>query len=266
MIDDIDELGRLADANLAASWTSLGSNAGGVIRASDGAVFVATGIPVAFFNGVFVTAPVSDPERVIAEAVSFMAERDVPWLIWVRDGVDDDLLAVGRGAGLSDAGGPLGMTLATIGDIPPPPSELEISAIVDGGAIETFRDVTARGFDMPRDVVDGFVTDSILDDPACTMLIGSVDGIAVSCSMVVVSGRTAGVYNVGTPAEHRRRGYGAALTWAAVEHGARRGCSHSTLQASELGAPVYRSMGFVEVGRYVQLEGPPSSGRHEPHA
>jgi hypothetical protein len=27
------------------------------------------------------------------------------------------------------------------------------------------------------------------------------------------------------------------------------------LQASDLGAPVYRDMGFVELGHYVQLEG-----------
>jgi hypothetical protein len=31
------------------------------------------------------------------------------------------------------------------------------------------------------------------------------------------------------------------------------------LQASEMGAPVYRQMGFVDVGRYVQLQGPPSA-------
>ena len=58
-----------------------------------------------------------------------------------------------------------------------------------------------------------------------------------------------------TPPEFRRRGYGAAATWAAIEVGAQRGCDHAVLQASEMGAPVYRRMGFVDVGRYVQLEG-----------
>jgi predicted acetyltransferase len=64
---------------------------------------------------------------------------------------------------------------------------------------------------------------------------------------------------VATPPEHRRRGYGAAVTWAAIEEGRRQGCDHAALQASELGAPIYRSMGFVDVGQYVQLEGPPAT-------
>ena len=43
----------------------------------------------------------------------------------------------------------------------------------------------------------------------------------------------------------------------AVAEGARRGCTHSVLQASPSGYPVYRRMGFTDLGRYVQLEGPP---------
>jgi hypothetical protein len=34
------------------------------------------------------------------------------------------------------------------------------------------------------------------------------------------------------------------------------GCEHAVLQAPELGVPVHRSMGFVDVGNYIQLEGP----------
>jgi predicted acetyltransferase len=91
------------------------------------------------------------------------------------------------------------------------------------------------------------------------LVVGWIDATPVSCAMVVVTGATAGIYNVATPPEHRRRGYGAAVTWAAIEEGRRSGCDHAALQASELGAPVYRSMGFVDVGRYVQLEGPPAA-------
>lgn len=74
-----------------------------------------------------------------------------------------------------------------------------------------------------------------------------------------MSGTTAGINNVATHPDLRANGYGAALTWAAVAEGARRGCTHSILQASESGYPVYRKMGYTDLGRYVQLEGPPTS-------
>ena len=90
-------------------------------------------------------------------------------------------------------------------------------------------------------------------------MIGRVDGQPVATALLAQTDETAGIYNVATLAEYRGRGFGEAATWAAVGEGARRGCTHSVLQSSDLGYPVYSRMGFVDVGRYVQLEGPPST-------
>jgi GNAT superfamily N-acetyltransferase len=253
---DLEELGRLADENLAVSWAVFG-RARGAVGGSDRCTFTATGIPAAFFNGAYAAGPVTDPDRVVADAIAFMAERGVPWLFWVREGVHDALLDAGRRAGLTDAGGPPAMALATIDEIPPAPAELDVRLVGDPAGLETFRDLATRGFEMPPEISDTLITESLLHDPAIAMVLGSVAGTPVTCALVSITGTTAGIYNVGTPPEFRRRGYGAALTWAAIEEGVRRGCDHSILQASDMGAPVYRAMGFVEVGRYVQLEGPP---------
>jgi hypothetical protein len=51
----------------------------------------------------------------------------------------------------------------------------------------------------------------------------------------------------------RRRGYGEALTWAAVAGGQRAGCTIASLQASALGKPVYARMGFSDVLGYEHL-------------
>lgn len=255
MSRDLVELGRLADENLAASWATFGA-ASGAVGGSDRCTFVATGIPAAFFNGAFVVGPVEDPDGVVDDAIAFMAERNVPWLLWVRTGIDDALLEAGRRAGLTDAGGPPGMALPSIRATPAMPDELEVRLVSDVADLVAFRDVAARGFEMPPEIGPVLIADSLLDDPTIGMVIGWNGDTPVSCALVAISGRTAGIYNVATPPEFRRRGYGAAVTWAAIEEGARRGCDHSVLQASDMGAPVYRSMGFVDVGRYVQLEGP----------
>ncbi len=242
VVHDIDELGRLADINLARTWGALGRASGAAIGESESAVFVATGIPAAFFNGVYATGPVADPDAVVRDAIAFMTEQQVPWLL--GEGVDDALLDAGRRVGLTDAGGPQGMALDSIGASPELPGGLDIVVVRDHAAGATFRDLTARGFEMPPEFADRLASDATLAAPGIVPVLGTVDGEPVSIALVFVTGTTAGIYNVATPAEHRRRGYGAALTWAAIQEGARLGCDHAVLQASELGAPVYRSMAF----------------------
>lgn len=256
---DLVELGRLADVNLARSWATLGRGSGAV-GDSDRCTFVATGIPAAFFNGAYVAGRAADPDRVVADALAFFAEREVPWLLWVRAGVDDALLDAGRRVGLTDAGGPPAMVLPSLEAMPAPPDGLTLEVVADRAGVVVFRDLTTRGFEMPPEIAAVMIPDSLLSEPSIAMVVGSIDGTPVSCALLSVTGTTAGIYNVATPAEHRRRGYGAAVIWAAVAEGARRGCDHSVLQASELGEPVYRAMGYVDVGRYVQLEGPPPAG------
>ena len=58
------------------------------------------------------------------------------------------------------------------------------------------------------------------------------------------------MYAVGTLADARRRGVGTAATWAAVAAGRAWGCDKVVLQASEMGFPMYRAMGFRTVVRY----------------
>lgn len=252
MIEDLDELGRLADANLAGAWANIGGH-GGEVGGSPECPFVATGLPVAFFNGVYPTGPVEEPDKLIADATAFMAERGVPWLLWVRGGMNEALLDAGRRAGLTNAGGPPAMALSAIPEMPPLPEGLEITVVRNVAELNVARDVGARGFEMPREFVDVLAAESMLNDPTVAIVTGSVDGVPVSTALVGVTGTTAGIYNVATPPEHRRRGYGEAITWAAVAEGRRLGCDHSVLQASPMGAPIYRQMGYVDLGTYAQL-------------
>jgi hypothetical protein len=255
MIDDLSELGRLADLNLAATWVTMGRAIGAAVGGSDACPFVASGIPAAFFNGVYATGPTSDPDTTIRDAVTFMAAQQVPWLLWVREGVDDALLEAGRRAGLTDAGGPPAMGLTSIGPTPPNPDGLVIELVGDEDGIDVTCDLIARGFEMPVEIAHQLVEERTIAEPGIAVVVGKVNDEPVTTALVSVTGTTAGIYNVATPPEHRNRGFGAAATWAAIEQGARLGCDHAVLQASPSGAPVYHAMGFVDLGRYIQLEG-----------
>jgi GNAT superfamily N-acetyltransferase len=85
------------------------------------------------------------------------------------------------------------------------------------------------------------------------MYAGAVGGEVVGTSVLVTTGTVAGIYWVGTLEAHRRRGYGEALTWAAVAAGQRAGCTVASLQASAMGRPVYERMGFAQVLAYEHL-------------
>lgn len=81
----------------------------------------------------------------------------------------------------------------------------------------------------------------------CRLFIGRIDGQGVACSIGFLGAAAIGVYGVGTPPELRGRGYGSALTVAALEWGHARGADLAILHASELGEPVYHRLGFETV-------------------
>ena len=51
----------------------------------------------------------------------------------------------------------------------------------------------------------------------CRLFVGRIEGAGVGCSIAFHGGGALGVYGVGTPPTLRGRGYGSALTAAAVE-------------------------------------------------
>lgn len=256
---DHQALAALADTNMALEWAALGRHAGGQLGQTDSMTLMASGIPVAFFNGGFPRAASPDPQRCIAAAMEFFARAGVPFLLWLREGAYDDLIAAGRAAGLRDVGGPPSMALASIGEIAPPPADLELRFASAPDDMRDHRAVLGAGFGMPNDILDRLMVDGLIDDPDTAIVLGRVDGVPVTTALLARSGATAGVYNVATLPDRRGKGYGEAATWAVIGEGARRGCTHSILQSSDAGHPVYERMGFVDVGRYVQLEGPPTA-------
>jgi hypothetical protein len=79
-------------------------------------VRMASGLPIAFFNGAFCRRPVapSDADAVVRAAIDFFGVRAVPWLLWTRSGADVALSAACARAGLREVGGPPAMVLPAI--------------------------------------------------------------------------------------------------------------------------------------------------------
>lgn len=89
-----------------------------------------------------------------------------------------------------------------------------------------------------------------------TLLLGVCEGVPVATSMAVAVGATVGVYNVGVDPRYRRRGFGTAMSRAAVSVGTENGCTLAGLQASEMAFHMYEALGFRTVETYLSLERP----------
>jgi predicted N-acetyltransferase YhbS len=141
--------------------------------------------------------------------------------------------------------GPLPMS-----EMPPRPAALSIRRVANEADFEAFFEVGGGG----RLYVPSL--EAALH-PDVALLLGAVDGKVVATSRVARVKEDAAqpltvadINGVATLPEYRRRGYGTAMTWAAVDEGAQRGAGAAVLSASEMGAPVYQRMGFRRTGTY----------------
>lgn len=130
--------------------------------------------------------------------------------------------------------------------IPAPPSELAIRRVTTDAGYADFMMVSRTGSYWIPSL-------AAATDPAVALFVGYHDDTPVAVSrLTCYAGDPAvgDINGVATDDAYRRRGFGSALTWAAVAEGARRGCTAMTLNATAMGYPVYLRMGFQPVCTY----------------
>jgi GNAT superfamily N-acetyltransferase len=117
--------------------------------------------------------------------------------------------------------------------------------------LEAMRDVLRRGMaedDEEREVMDSLLaTADAIRPPGMRAVVASVDDAPAACAAVYRIGDAAVVGLVATVPEARRRGLGRLVTGAVTNRGFEEGAAWVTLQASPMGEPLYRSMGFETV-------------------
>jgi hypothetical protein len=130
------------------------------------------------------------------------------------------------------------------GDIPP---ELELVRVTTAAEVEEFELVSVQGFDNEEATIKpGTIhPPTILSDSRMAMWIGRVGGKPVGAAMGYRTDAVVGVFGVTTIASARRRGYGGALTRAAMATGTE---LPAVLAPSPQGESLYRKLGFEPVG------------------
>lgn len=129
-----------------------------------------------------------------------------------------------------------------------PPPELELVRVTTPDEVFEFEAVSVRGFGTEDDVIEPgtYHPPDALADEAMHMFIGRVEGRAVAAAIGYRLEEVVGVFGVTTVASARRRGYGAALTRAALL--ADTGLP-AVLAPSDQAASMYLRLGFEPVGK-----------------
>jgi len=200
-------------------------------------------------NGAFRRDEAVDAGEFITRAKEFFAARDRRFSVWVKgdQAEDDDLVAAAEAA---DFQAVYEMPEMVLGKRPEPPNlspgielrKLESLEQADDFwrvAIESYADI---GF--PSEIFSGYTNHAGLLAENVAAFIAYLDGEPVSIAMTIVSDAVAGIYWVGSRTQARGRGIGRAVTTAATAAGFDLGADVASLQASQMGKPIYLVMGY----------------------
>ena len=167
--------------------------------------------------------------------------------------VDDDLFEAAESAGVAifgdspqmicrarvpDRAIPVGVTI----DLVEGPADVADFTRICGEAYTVYgapADATASHFNGPN----------ALAGPNVHAALARLDGAPVGAALILMSHGIAGVYWVAVTAAARGRGIAFAITQFLTNRAFDLGAVHVQLQASTMGEPVYRRMGFEELHR-----------------
>jgi GNAT superfamily N-acetyltransferase len=241
---------------------------GAELEAADGWLFGAGRFshPV-ISNAAFRADDGLDPGEFLDRAQAFFAARGRGFAVWARTGLAEDraLLAAAEGAGLRAVHETPEMVLDRRLDEEEPPAGAVLRRVASADDAAGFWQVAAAAYlsnGFPPETFSYYEDHEGLWADNVAAYLAHVDGRPAAIAMTIVSRGVAGIYWVGTTEEARGRGLARTLTTTAVNAGFELGAESASLQASTMGEPVYRRLGFEAIFDYrLLMRSAPRAGR-----
>lgn len=255
-VEDLARRTRIVEGSWCAAWASLGAVATPprtLVEDSPAMLRVITpGAPETLLNIILrysASAPVTraEVERAIAP---YRAER-LPFQWWLTPGDDPPGLRQQlRGLGMQTWGGATAMTLDLAG-WRSPPARPPVESGVTVGLAASVRDehealeVICEVFYVPAAPMARWT----IENPSMRVYVARrSNGVAVSAMGMQCQAGVAGISNVATLPEARRRGIGGAMMVRALEDARDAGCGIAALTATPEAQRLYESLGFGACG------------------
>jgi ribosomal protein S18 acetylase RimI-like enzyme len=262
---DRRELLRRFHGHLHDVWGRLARSVpGGWVVEASGLTCLATGSSSPSFNLALSGEGRIVPSVALDAADDRFREAGLRWLLKLQPELDHELVVQARSRGLDFEeepvyAMPIRPWVATAALLSASPlSILEAGRDTIADAVSCFVDA----FDADPGAVARELGPNLLTIPTFTVLVGYLSGEPVATSMLATTRSVglAGVYSVATRPAHRGRGFGTALTAAALASASEQGFDIAVLEPSPSGAPMYRRMGFEPFATYLEAVISPLDG------
>lgn len=221
-----------------------------------------TDIPFPLFNSIMRARLASENiDASIEASITRGRNRNVPILWWTGPSTqpsDLGLYLEKHGFTREDDAPGMALDLHTLNTDLPVPEGLTFEKINYAGELKHWRHPFAVGFGMPDFAVDAlidlFKQISFAKQLPLFHYTGWLGGKPVAAGSVYLAAGVAGIYNVVTVPEARRKGIGTLITLSLLREAQRAGYRISILHTSQMGLNVYRQLGFQEycsLGQYL---------------
>jgi GNAT superfamily N-acetyltransferase len=209
----------------------------------------------AFQNGVLRWDDRADAVTVLERARDFFHGRGRGFSVWARElDVDADIGAAAEKIGGTKLFDYPQMIRRERFDERPLPEGVEIRRLTDAAGVADFAEINARAYTVygsPAEATaSNFGRPEAFLAPHNAAFVASLDGQPVGAAMAMLTHGIAGVFWVGTVETARGKGIAEACMRVVTNWGLDAGAPHVQLQASPMGEPIYRRMGYDDLYRY----------------
>jgi hypothetical protein len=248
-----DTVLALMDLNMVEMYREMArTTPGGWVEERAGLVLCGSPHGSVITNMAMMASPV---DAAVVRAETARAFRGAPFSVWTRTHADLALEADLERTGFCEITRTPGMMFAAgDGATVPLPAGADIRPVTDEAGLAAYRHIMTEAYAVysapPKSISEKFIRLASVVGPTTQAFLACDQGEPVAGAILYLSHGIGGVGWVGTLPAAFRRGFGAAVTWAVVAEGLRRGVPFLNLQASPMGAPVYRRMGFSTPTHY----------------
>jgi len=243
-----DDLAQIV-AGTIDGFSNMAVAAGGGVETVGGAAtwHSPSNIPVFNASGLFSDNLIAPPTL---DAVSaYFRQMAHPYSVMILDGLVPGAAQKLNDLGFTQVDSMPAMSLSSLDgalrkQLEPVEVQVEVKRVETSMERATFRSVLLQVFAMPEEEVEIILTDKAFDMPFVRHYIARVDEATVGTASVVMGGEIAGIWNVGTLAQHRRQGIALQMMYHALTQAYAAGCRSSMLLASRDGTPLYERLGY----------------------
>jgi GNAT superfamily N-acetyltransferase len=226
------------------------------LASEPGIDYAFSGVPLAFFNAAVLTGQAVTSEALREygrRAKTFADDAGVPWVLFVTHDTlapGTDALATLYACGYAPLMPMTGMRADRVAPAAATPAGLTLREPEDDAGCTQMIDVNAAAYQMPlAEANPVWGVRRFWNDH--TAVLGTADGVPVSCSVVWMVDGHRYVAMVATDPGHQRKGYAEAAMRTALELARQRhGEAPTFLHATDAGRPVYTRMGYEAVASH----------------